>query len=218
MHALVRSVAAAILVIALGVPWQAPAQSQTAPSGTIVRVASLSTSPFGWNGTWLQFGPPLDALRERLAGYSPGIIPQDRGLGLTGPGPLYGLAAEIVVRPDGKLVLSSGGQSFVLGTRTGSSFGDDPKMAAFVAEPGDTTSLVIEHDTAWPVHETNFMTGNSPILRRHVYYRLNWVKASADRLAMLWVGEQGYCKFDSWGAPGGLLTRVEISRASGAKP
>jgi hypothetical protein len=216
---LIRGGAAIAAILLLGVLWLALARqlSELADAAWTVRVASLSPSPFGWNGTWLQFGPPLGDVSENFVGQTPAIDPQFCGFDLTGPGPLYGAAAEITVGPEGRLVLSAGGKSFVLGTRTGGHLPVDagePDMPEFAAEPGDNPSLVIERSLlAWPTpFELNVvgMGGTATTWRRHVYYRLSWVKASGARLSMLWAGEQPYDGVNLWRAPGSFLIGVEI--------
>jgi hypothetical protein len=206
-------------IAGLGVLWLVLARqlSELIDAVWTVRVASLSPSPFGWNGTWLQFGPPLGEVGENLVGRLPGIDPQFRGLGLTGPGPLYGPAADLTVDAAGRLVLSAGGRSFVLGVRTGGELpvdAGDSRMPEFAAEPGDRVTLVIEHSLfAWPTpFEMNVvgLGGTATRWRRYVYYRLSWVKASGARLSMLWAGEQPFYGVDLWGAPGSFLTRIDI--------
>jgi hypothetical protein len=180
-------------------------------------MASLSPSPFGWNGIWLQFGPPLGIVRESLVGRMSGIDPQFRSLDLTGPGPLYGNGADLVVDADGRLILSYGGRGFVLGVRTGGHIqveAGDAEIAEFVSEVGDRASLVIERSfLAWPtLFEINFvgLGGTATTWKRHIYYHLLWVKASGARLTMMWAGEQSYDSVNLWRAPGSFLTKVEI--------
>jgi hypothetical protein len=216
---LIRGGALVIAAVILGVVWLAMARqlSELVDAVRTVRVANLSPSPFGWNGVWLQFGPPLGDVQQPLVGQMPGIDPQFRGLSLTGPGPLYTLTATIAVNPEGKLVLSAGGKSFVLGTRTGNHLpvdAADPDMPEFAAEPGDSASLVIERSIlAWPTpFQLNVvgLGGATSTWKRHVYYRLSWVKRSGARLDMLWAGEQPFYGVDLWGAPGVFLTQVAI--------
>jgi hypothetical protein len=118
---LIRGGLAATAILLLGVSWLVTARqlSELVDAAWVVRVASLSPSPFGWNGTWLRFGPPLGGVSENFVDRLPGIGPQFRSLDLTGPGPLYGRAANLAVDTEGRLVLSAGGKSFVLGARTG---------------------------------------------------------------------------------------------------
>ena len=212
------SVVIAVLLV-LGVLWLATARDLTEviDGVTTVRVASLAPSPFGWNGTWLQFGSPIGQVKEPLVGRSPELIPQFRSLDLTGPGPLYGRAADIAVDATGKLVLSAGGRSFVLGTRTGRSLAvanGDSNLPEYAAEPGDKAELVIERSLLpWPTpFELNIvgMGGTATTWKRHVYYRLSWRKPSGARLAMVWKGEQPYDGNNLWRAPGAFLVKVEI--------
>jgi hypothetical protein len=216
---LIRCGLAATAIILLGVSWLVTARqlSELVDAVWVVRVASLSPSPFGWNGTWLQFGPPLGDVSENFVDRLPGIGPQFRSLDLTGPGPLYGRAANLVADTEGRLVLSAGGKSFVLGARTGGHVpieAADPEMPEFAAEPGDEATLFIEQSLlAWPTpFEINFvgMGRTATTWRRHVYYRLSWVKTSGARLLILWVGEQPYDGVNLWRAPAANLTQVEI--------
>jgi len=216
---LLRGGLAVVAILVLGIAWLVLARqlSELVDAVWTVRVANLSPSPFTWNGTWLQFGPPIGDVEKNFVGDLPGIDAQFRSLDLTGPGPDYGNAAEIAVDARGKLVLSAGGKSFVLGVATGNmipiqAFRDMPE---FAAEPGDTASLVIEHSFfAWPTpFEFNVvgMGGTATTWKRHVYYRLSWQKASGARLSMLWAGGQPYYgSANGWGAPGSFLTRVDI--------
>jgi hypothetical protein len=222
MRPILISGAALAAVLLLGLVWLVTARQLSELLDTVatVRVASLSPSPFGWNGTWLQFGPPLGDVGENLVGQLRTIDPQFRSLGLTGPAPDYGSAAKIAVDANDKLVLSAGGKSFVLAVRTGRYFpgeAGDPEMPEFAAEPGDSGSLVIERSlVAWPTpFEINVvgLGGTATTWKRHVYYRLSWVKASGDRLAMTWSGEQPYDGVNLWRAPGALLEKLDISRA-----
>jgi len=48
-----------------------------------VCVASLSPSPFGWSGTWLQFRRPTGEVSEKFCHADPGIAPQFRSLDLS---------------------------------------------------------------------------------------------------------------------------------------
>lgn len=216
---LVRGGVSVAILLLVAISWLVLARqlSELVDAVWTVRVANLSPSPFGWNGTWLQFGPPVGKVGENFVGELPGIDAQFRSLDLTAPGPAYGAAAEIAVDAAGRLVLSAGGKSFVLGARTGNRLpaeAGDPEMAEFAAEPGDSASLAIEHSLlAWPTpFELNVvgLGGTATTWRRHVYYRLSWVKASGARLSMLWTGEQPYDRANLWRAPGAFLTQVEI--------
>jgi hypothetical protein len=216
---LLRGGVAVATLLILGLLWLLMARqlSELVDSVVTVRVASLSPSPFGWNGAWLQFGPPIGKLQVNLVGRTPRIDPQFRSLDLTGPGPLYGPAAEITVDAAGRLMLSAGGKSFVFGARTGSYLAIDagePNLPEYSAEPGDSASVVIERSLlAWPTpFEINVVGigGAATTWKRHVYYRLLWVKASGATLSMVWAGEQPYDGVNSWRAPGSFLVKVDI--------
>ena len=216
---LLRSGAAVAALLLLGLLWLLMARhlAELVDGVATVRVASLSPSPFGWNGTWLQFGPPIGKVHGKLVGRMPGIDPQFRSLDLTGPGPLYGSAADISVDAAGRLVLSAGGQSFVLGARTGGYLAvgaGEPPLPEYATEPGDSASLVVERGLlAWPTPfeiDVVGIGGTATIWKRHVYYRLSWVKASGARLSMVWAGEQPYDRVNLWRAPGTFLVMVDI--------
>ncbi|MDR3467635.1 MAG: hypothetical protein P4M07_17030 [Xanthobacteraceae bacterium] len=222
---MIRSGAAIVAVVLFGLLWLATARrlSELVDGVAAVRLASLSPSPFGWNGTWLQFGAPTGDVGENLVGRMPGIDRQFRSLDLTRPGPSYGSAAELAVDARGRLVLSADGKSFVLAVRTGSHLpvdAGDPEMPEFAAEPGDSASLVIERSwLAWPTpFEINVvgMGGTATTWKRRVCYRLSWVKPSGARLSMVWAGEQPYDAVNLWRAPEAFLETVEIRQAPGS--
>jgi len=220
--ALVRAGAAFTGILLLGGAWLLLARplSEALDAMGTARVATLSPSPFGWNGDWLQFGPPIAGPSEPFVLREPGIDPQFRSLDLSAPGPLYGHAAEIGEDGSGRLVLTSAGKRFVLALRTGRSLpvqDGERAMPEYVAEPGDQASLTIERSLlAWPapfaLNVVGF-GGGAATWKRHVYYRLSWLKASGARLAMLWAGEQPYDPVNLWGAPAASLAKVEIRQA-----
>jgi hypothetical protein len=93
------------------------------------------------------------------------------------------------ISPDSqnRLVLSMTGRSFLL-----------------AAEPGDETSFIVERGLSWPTpFDFNFMTGQSPSWRRHLYYVLRWNKKSGSKLKMVWRYEQYF--YNVWTS--GFMTR-----------
>jgi hypothetical protein len=116
----------------------------------------------------------------------------------------------------GHLILGAGGHNFTLGDRAGVLAGDDRPIPAYAAEPGDTASLTIEHSwLSWPTpFETNFMTGQVPSRRRHLYYRLTWIKPSGARLDMLWRYDQGFDRDNGWNPWGGADDQTGLLRVS----
>src|SRR5215472_7928990 len=108
------------------------------------RMLVIRSTPFGWNGSYLQFEDAIPGL-VGLQGFNPG----ERLIGAhlletSGPGPEYKEVATLEVNANGQLELFAGGQRFVLGMRAGTVPGDDRPIPAFAADPGDTTLLVLE--------------------------------------------------------------------------
>lgn len=106
----------------------------------------------------------------------------------------------------GRVALSLGGQMFDLGSPNG------PANAVgfeFAPDPGDQLSLTVERSfLSWPTpFDFNFMTGQSPSWKRHLYYRLRWTKASGVSLLLVWRFEQYFYGPQSHGWADGAMTR-----------
>jgi len=170
-----------------------------------VPLATLQSSPLGWNGTYLQFGSSVEGMEGPKGGWNSAELQiGSQIVNLEGPGPGYHQLAVLKVDTHDELVLSAGGHSLALGPRAGTLSGGDGPIPAFAAGPGDTTSVTLERSwLSWPTPlEMNFMTGQTPSWRRHLYYRLSWKKAAGARLDMLWRFEQGFDAVNGWGSPG----------------
>ena len=181
-----------------------------------VPLATLPSTPFGWNGTYFQFGSIVEGVEGPKGGWNGGELQIGSYiLGLDGPGPDYKALAAVVVDANDRLVVSAGGHSLALGSRAGTLPGGDGPIPAFAAEPGDTASVTLEASwLSWPTpFEMNFMTGHSPTWRRSFYYRLSWRKASGARLDMLWRFEQGFYGDNGWASPGNSDTATGLIRA-----
>jgi hypothetical protein len=128
---------------------------------------------------------------------------------------LGGATPSMGTTKDGQLALSFAGKVFPFGPA------QDDKLATTLAA-GDAARISIERSAVpWSnFFETNFMTGNSPKWKRHVYQRLVWKKPTGAKLEMLWRYEQFYYAGNGWTdalmtRPGSTgLIRVEISDAS----
>src|SRR6516164_5899289 len=142
---------AALALVALWGVWRFTAERWSLLVDRVYTAPMLviRSTPFGWNGTYLQFE---DAI--------PGLV------GLKGFNPGERLAS-------GQLELLSGGRHFVLGARAGTVPGDDGPIPAFAAEPGDTTSLVLENSLlGWPAPFTlagTYLSGAPTTWMRHLY-------------------------------------------------
>jgi hypothetical protein len=61
---------------------------------------------------------------------------------------------------------------------------------------------------SWPTpFEFNFMTGQSPSWKRHLYYRVRWRKPNGATLEMLWRYEQYFYPGNGWAS--GFMTRED---------
>ena len=127
-------------------------------------LVTLQSTPLGWNGTWLQFGPAIPGLMGPKGWSGPDLLAGGHIVDFIGPGPGYSQVATMEVDARDRLVLVWNGQRFVLGPRAGTLTGDDREIPAFAAEPGDTTSATLDRSLlSWPAPlEINFMTGYSP--------------------------------------------------------
>src|SRR4029453_13924226 len=123
----------------------------------------------------------------------------DLGLSLNdqnGPTPSIGTTKN------DELALANGGKVFAFGpVRSGA------ENLAVVPPAGDDTSIEIRRSIlSWPTpFDLNFMTGQSPSWKRHLYYRLLWKKPSGAKLEILWRYEQYFYPGNGWAS--GFMTR-----------
>jgi hypothetical protein len=113
-----------------------------------------------------------------------------------------GLTPSIGTTKTDQLAVANQGKVFAFGSvRT--------EAARLVAAPptDDDASIEIRRSVlSWPTpFELNFMTGQSPSWKRHLYYRLLWKKPSGAKLEMLWRYEQFFYPGNGWAS--GFMTR-----------
>ena len=209
---------AALALVALWRAWRFTAERWSLLVDRVytARMLVIRTTPFGWNGTYLQFEDAIPGL-VGLKGFNPGErLAGAHLLELSGPGPEYKQVATLGVNANGQLELFAGVRRFVLGARAGTVRGDDGPIPAFAAEPGDETSLVLESSLlGWPAPFTlagTYLSGAPTTWMRHLYYRLSWRKASGAHLAMVWRCEQGWERINGWHNFEELI-RVQITPA-----
>ena len=133
------------------------------------RLAAFQSTPLGWNGVWLQFGPGIAHIGGPEGWSGPALLIGGHTVDFTGRGPDYKQVVSLEVDANGRLaLLLDDGNSFVLGSRAGTLPGGDDVIPAFAAGPGNTTSITLEHSLlSWPApFEINFMTGYSPSWQR----------------------------------------------------
>jgi hypothetical protein len=122
----------------------------------------------------------------------------DLGLSLNGRN---GPAPSIGTTKDDQLGLANAGKVFAFGpARSGA------ENLAVVPPADDDAFIEIRRSVlSWPTpFDFNFMTGQSPSWKRHLYYRLLWKKPSGAKLEMLWRYEQYFYPANGWAS--GFMT------------
>ena len=107
---------------------------------------------------------------------------------------------------DGEAALSFTGKVFPFGPLGQSAKDGDEKLTTS-PPAGDTALLVTKHsavDWVEPL-QFNFMTGQSPSWKRHIYHQVTWQKASGAKLEMIWRYEQFFYRGTGW--TNALMTR-----------
>jgi hypothetical protein len=122
----------------------------------------------------------------------------DLGLSLNdtnGPTPSIGTTKN------DQLGLANGGKVFAFGPAR-----SEAENLAVVPPAGDDAFIEIRRSIlSWPTpFDFNFMTGQSPSWKRHLYYRLAWKKPPGTKLEMLWRYEQYFYPVNGWAS--GFMT------------
>jgi hypothetical protein len=101
-----------------------------------------------------------------------------------------------------QLGLADGGKVFAFGPPR-----SEAENLSTVPPAGDDAFIEIRRSIlSWPTpFDLNFMTGQSPSWKRHLYYRLLWKKPSGAKLEMLWRYEQYFYPGNGWAS--GFMTR-----------
>jgi hypothetical protein len=113
-----------------------------------------------------------------------------------------GPTPNIGTTKDDQLGLANSGKVFPLGPQR-----SEAENLSTVPSAGDDASIQIRRSVlSWPTpFDLNFMTGQSPSWKRHLYYRLLWKKPSGANLEMLWRYEQYFYPGNGWAS--GFMTR-----------
>ena len=100
-----------------------------------------------------------------------------------------------------QLGLANGGKVFAFGPAQ-----SEAENLAVVPPAGDDAFIEIRRSIlSWPTpFDFNFMTGQSPSWKRHLYYRLVWKKPPGTKLEMLWRYEQYFYPVNGWAS--GFMT------------
>ena len=128
----------------------------------------------------------------------------DLGMSLNDRTPA-GASPSIGSTKDNQFALASGGKVFPFGplASAGEIAGD---RLATVPPTGDDAFIRVRKSVlSWPTpFDFNFMTGQSPSWKRHIYYQLVWKKPSGANLEILWRYEQYFYPGNGWGS--GFMT------------
>jgi hypothetical protein len=128
------------------------------------------------------------------------------------------IAPSLGSTKDNQFALASSGKIFAFGplASTAENGGD---YLATAPPSGDEAFLVRRRSLlSWPTpFDFNFMTGQSPSWKRHLYYQIRWKKSSGAALAMVWRYEQYFYPRNGWSdnmtrEPFTGLIRVDIKK------
>ena len=112
-----------------------------------------------------------------------------------------GFTPNIGTTKDDQLALAAGGKVFAFGPLSSPADNADDHLAATLQADDDASLTVRRSVLSWPApFDFNFMTGQSPWWKRHIYYRLLWKKPSGAKLEMLWRYEQYFYPGLGWGS------------------
>ena len=140
----------------------------------------------------------INSIKYEGSGTGGILLVNDLGLSLNdqnGPTPSVG-----TTKTD-QLALADQGKVFAFGSvRT------EAENLATVPPAGDDAFIEIRRSAlSWPTpFDLNFMTGQSPSWKRHLYHRLLWKKSSGTKLEMLWRYEQYFYPGNGWAS--GFMT------------
>ena len=158
---------------------------------------------------------PIHSIAYEGSGTGGILIVNDLSLSLNDASP--GLSLSVGSTKDNQLALASGGKVFPFGALKSTSENEGDHLAT-LPPAGDQAIFAVRHSVlSWPTPlDLNFMTGQSPSWKRHIYYQIRWKKSSGANLEMLWRYEQFFYPGNGWAS--GFMThegstgliRVEI--------
>jgi hypothetical protein len=141
---------------------------------------------------------PIQSLTYEGNGTGGVLVANELSLSLNDVSP--GLSLSVGSTKDNQLGLASSGKVFAFGPLKSTAEGSGDRLAT-VPPPGDQAFLAMRHSVlSWPTpFDFNFMTGQSPSWKRHIYYKIRWKKPSGANLEMLWRYEQFFYPGNGWG-------------------
>jgi hypothetical protein len=117
-----------------------------------------------------------------------------------------GISVSVGSTKDNQVALASSGKVFAFGPLPSAAENSGDRLAT-VPPLGDQAFITTRHSVvSWPTpFDLNFMTGQSPSWKRHIYYEIRWKKPSDANLRMLWRYEQFFYPGNGWAS--GFMTR-----------
>ena len=111
-----------------------------------------------------------------------------------------GISLSLGSTKDNQLALASNGKVFAFGPLPSAAETDE--RLSTEPSPTDKAFLATRHSVlSWPTtFDLNFMTGQSPSWKRHIYHKVRWNKSSGANLEMLWRYEQFFYPGNGWGS------------------
>jgi hypothetical protein len=125
------------------------------------------------------------------------LMVNDQALGLNDASPK--IAPSFGSTKDGQFALASSGKVFAFGQLESTAENGGDYLAAR-PQAGDEAFLVKRRSAvSWPTpFDFNFMTGQSPSWKRHLYHQIRWKKPSGAMLDMVWRYEQYFYPRNGW--------------------
>lgn len=147
---------------------------------------------------------PIQSIKYEGSGSGGILIVNGVSLSLNEPRP--GLSLSVGSTKNNQLALASNDRVFPFGPLRSSSE-DGSENLATAPPPADQAFIATRHSVlSWPTPiELNFMSGQSPSWKRHIYQEIRWNKLSGTKLQMLWRYEQFFYPGNGWAS--GLMTR-----------
>jgi hypothetical protein len=147
---------------------------------------------------------PIQSIAYKGSGTGGILIVNDISLSLNDVRP--GLSLSVGSTKDNQLAMATSGKVFPFGPLTSASE-DTGEHLATAPPPGDQALVATRHSVlSWPTPlDLNFMTGESPSWKRHIYQEIRWKKSSGAKLQMLWRYEQFFYHGNGWTS--GFMTR-----------
>jgi len=116
------------------------------------------------------------------------------------------IALTIGSTKDNQFAVASGGKVFAFGPLTSTAENSDEHLAVVAPTEDEAFFVTRRSGLSWPMpFDFNFMTGQSPSWKRHIYYEIRWKKSTGANLEMLWRYEQLFYPHNGWAS--GFMTR-----------